>query len=36
LFFMYRTGSDKSNVTWFDKNLKFCFKCGDHEFFTKR
>lgn len=33
LFFMYRGGSRSHAVNWFDRNLTFLFKHGNHEFF---
>lgn len=34
LFFMMRSASTKKNVSWFDRELKWLFKDGPHEFFT--
>lgn len=34
LFFMMRSASSSKNITWFDKELKWLFKDGPHEFFT--
>lgn len=33
LYFMNRRTSAKKNVRWFDNNLNYLFKHGDHEFF---
>lgn len=33
LYFMYRAGSDSSNVSWFDKELTKICEYGCHEFF---
>lgn len=33
LYFMNRSKSSSRNVRWFDTNLDFLFKHGDHEFF---
>lgn len=33
LYFMSRKHAKKSNVKWFDKNLKWLFKHGTHEFY---
>ena len=33
LYFMNRSASAKKNVRWFDANLEYLFKHGDHEFF---
>lgn len=35
LYFFERSATSKSKATWFDKNLKFLFKFGAHEFFTE-
>lgn len=34
LFFMMRSASAKKNISWFDRELKYLFKDGPHEFFT--
>lgn len=34
LFFVARSSADKSNVEWFDGNLKPLFSYGGHEYFT--
>ncbi len=33
LYFMYRAGSDSSNVSWFDRELTKICEYGCHEFF---
>lgn len=33
LYFMNRSGSSSRNSRWFDNNLDYLFKHGDHEFF---
>lgn len=33
LYFMYRKGSDKNNIEWFDEKLTFTFYDGAHEYF---
>lgn len=33
LYFMYRAGSNASNIRWFDRDLKRLYKYGCHEFF---
>ena len=33
LYFMWREGSDDSNVKWFDRDLTLLYQHGDHEFF---
>lgn len=33
LYFMYRGGSQKSNVSWFDSSLTYLFRHERHEFF---
>lgn len=35
LYFMYRAGSDSSNVSWFDRELTKICEYGCHEFFAK-
>lgn len=35
LYFFQRSATSKTKATWFDKNLKFLFKFGAHEFFTE-
>ena len=35
LYFFQRSSTSKSKATWFDKNLKYLFKYGAHEFFTE-
>ena len=35
LYFMYRAGSDSSNVSWFDRELTKLCEYGCHEFFAK-
>ena len=34
LFFIQKSAAAKSNISWFDKNLKKLFKHGVHEFYT--
>ena len=34
LFFIQKSAAEKSNISWFDKNLKRLFKHGVHEFYT--
>ena len=34
LFFIQKSAAAKSNISWFDKNLKRLFKHGVHEFYT--
>ena len=34
LFFIQKSAAAKSNIQWFDKNLKKLFKHGVHEFYT--
>ena len=34
LFFIQKSAAAKSNIQWFDKNLKKVFKHGVHEFYT--
>ena len=34
LYFMYRAGSDSSNVSWFDRELTKICEYGCHEFFS--
>ncbi len=34
LFFSARSKADKRSMNWFDKNLKWLFKYGGHEFYT--
>lgn len=34
LFFIQRDVADKSNISWFEKDLKKLFKYGVHEFYT--
>ena len=34
LFFIQKSAATKSNISWFDKNLKRLFKHGVHEFYT--
>lgn len=36
LYFMNRNSASKSGKRWFDNNLKFLFKHGNHEFFTEK
>jgi len=36
LYFSARDKADKSNMRWFDKNLKFLFQHGGHEFFKNK
>ena len=36
LYFIARAKASRSGVRWFDKNLKFLFKHGNHEFFTEK
>ena len=36
LYFMARKYANKKSVEWFDSDLKFLFKHGVHEFFTKK
>jgi len=36
LYFMARKLASKKGVRWFDRNLKFLFKHGCHEFFTEK
>jgi len=36
LYFMARDLASKKGVSWFDKNLKFLFKHGGHEFYTEK
>lgn len=33
LYFSARSRADKNSMSWFDRNLKFLFKYGEHEFF---
>lgn len=34
LFFVQKEAADQSNVAWFDRDLKWLFKHGNHEFYT--
>lgn len=34
LFFIQKSAAEKSNIEWFDKNLKKLFQHGVHEFYT--
>lgn len=34
LFFSARSKADPDNMSWFDKNLRWLFACGGHEFYT--
>jgi N-acetylmuramoyl-L-alanine amidase len=34
LFFSARSKADPDNMSWFDKNLKWLFAYGGHEFYT--
>ena len=36
LYFSAREKADESNMRWFDKNLKFLFRYGGHEFFKNK
>lgn len=36
LYFMCRELASKKGIRWFDKNLKFLFKHGCHEFYTEK
>lgn len=36
LFFSARSAADKSSMSWFDRNLKWLFKYGGHEFYTTK
>jgi N-acetylmuramoyl-L-alanine amidase len=34
LFFSARSKADKNDMAWFDRNLKWLFQYGGHEFYT--
>lgn len=36
LYFMARELASKKGINWYDKNLKFLFKHGGHEFYTEK
>ena len=36
LYFVARAKASKKGIRWFDKNLQFLFKHGNHEFFTEK